>query len=167
VAAAGPIHADAGLTLAHPAALPAGLATGVALGAMTPGVLGAGLRASYASTTEYALSWATTHSEVRLRACGQLSANAGRGTLALRLGAGTTIVRESRDRAQAGRLGSSGQALSTSAWGVLPAAELEAGVQVRVVSDFGVAIFVGPTAHLLDGAVRAGFGGHVGIAWLP
>jgi len=165
----GPVALDTGLVIARPALLGTGMVRGVAAGVSGAGWLTWGLRAAWGQALEYTEHWAITDNEVRLRAVGLLQGNAGRGTWALRLGVGASAIYTTRDRAQAGRLGAAGstEELHTTAWTLAPGGELEVGVTLRVVGTWGLALFVGPSLHHARGDTIVGWGGHVGLAWLP
>lgn len=158
--------ADVGLLMGLPAALATGQTTGIAAGIGSNGAIGWGLRASWSTATEYTLTRAVTDSETRVRALVSFRRSAGRGAFVLRLGAGATLVHETRERDQAARLGAAA-GLTESAWAALPGGELEVGATVRVAGDWGVAVMGGPSAHLVDGVVQPGWISSLGIAWLP
>lgn len=158
---------DAGLLLGQPAALETGMTSGVVAGIATGGAFAAGLRGSWSTATEYTRTWHVTQQELRLRLVGIVQQPLGRGRVGLRLGLGGTEVYESRLRDQAARLGLTGSELETTAWQLLPAAELEAQVTLLVFDRFGVAVGGGPSAVLLAGALQAGFVGSVGVTWFP
>ena len=158
---------DGGFLVGRPAALPTGLASGVGVGAQAAGPLAFGLRLGWTSATEYSTSWTVTHSDIRMRATGALQREVGRGTLALRLGLGGTLVHETRERDQAARAGLTGADAEQSATSLLPAADLEGVVTLRLVGELGLAVGGGPSLHLQDGHLRTGFVALVGLAWLP
>lgn len=156
---------DGGFVASLPAGLPTGLSTGVGAGVATGGVLAFGARASWSSATEYSLTTTVRDDDFRLRAHATLQRDAGRGTFALRLGLGATLVRESVTRDQGERAGLEGDALQSIQWALLPAADLEAAVVLRVHGAFGVVVSGGPSLHLLAGAVQAGWIGGLGVVW--
>ncbi len=160
-------RADLGLLLGLPATLGAGQTAGVAAGVATGGPLAFGLRASWSTATEYTLTWHVTHSEVRLRAHVTALRQLGRGAWLVRLAGGATALHESRIRDQSARLSESGTALTTSAWALLPGVDLEAGVNLRIAGEWGLAVTGGPSLHLVDGALSYGWTGTLGVAWLP
>lgn len=161
------LGADAGILFGLPAALGTGQTTGLGLGVTSRGSLAWGARASWSQATEYTQLWAVTHSEVRLRATLSAHKQAGRGLWLVRLGLGGTVVRESRVRDQSARLSTSGTALTTSAWALLPGVDLEVGTWLRLAGDWGVAVTGGPCLHLQGGAVQTGWLAQLGVAWLP
>ena len=163
----GPLRIDAGLLVAPPVALPTGLATGITAGVARGGLLEWGARISWASATESSLAWTVTHQDLRLRATAAVAHAFGRGTIALRLGAGGTLVHEDRVRNQGKRAGLSGSALETTAWTLLPAADLELEVVLHVTPAWSMTVTGGPSLHLLDGGVTAGWVGGLGVAWQP
>jgi len=158
---------DGGLALAAPAALPTGLSTGVGVGVSRGCTFAWGVRASWSTATEYTLAWEVRDDDVRLRAVGELQRAVGRGTLALRLGVGGTLVHELRTRTQGARAGLTGNDLETSAWSLLPAADLEAVVLLHFSPSWSAILSGGPSLHLVDGALRAGWTSFVGVGWQP
>ena len=163
--------ADSQLVLALPAALPTGMSAGVGAGfsrrATAGGTLAWGARASWSTATEYTLVDTVRNDDIRLRVCGLVQHNAGRGSFGLRVGAGATVVYEGRTRAQGNRAGLSGSALETTAWYLLPAADLEGVVVLRVWKSWGMSLNGGPSLHLIDGSVHAGWSSGLGVAWQP
>ena len=148
-----------------PAALPTGLTTGVGAGLTRGGLFAWGARASWSTATEYATSWAVTHDDVRLRLTGALQRTQGRGTFALRLDLGPTLVHETRLRDQGARAGLSGSDLETTAWSILPAADLELAVTLGIAGDWAMVVSGGPSLELQGGALHAGWLGTLGVAW--
>ncbi len=169
VSSPGPVVVDAGLIFGLPSALPTGLSTGV--GAGITRACGChfayGALASWSSASESSETWTVTHGELRLRATGSIFHVAGRGTLALRLGLGGTVVREDRVRNQGMRAGLMGSDLEQTATQALPAAELEAVVTLRVVGPWALAIAGGPTGTWFDSHLRGGWTAALGVAWHP
>ncbi|HEY1556724.1 MAG TPA: hypothetical protein VGF94_17935 [Kofleriaceae bacterium] len=163
----GPYLVDGGLFVGMPAALPAGMTTGFGAGITRECgcVLSYGLRASWSEENETDDSWSVTHQDIRLRAVGALHHTFGRGTLALRLGAGTTIVHETRDRQQAMRM-MMGDA-ETHAVAALPAADLEAVVALHVAGPWLLVASAGPSIDVLDSNVRGGWVAQLGVGWEP
>ena len=162
---------DSQLVLALPAALQTGMSAGVGAGfsrrATPGGLLSWGVRASWSTATEYTLIDTVRNDDIRLRLCGLIQHNAGRGSFGLRLGAGATAVYEARTRAQGSRAGLTGSDLETTDWYLFPAADLEAVVVVRVWNAWGLSLSGGPTVHLIDGSARAGWSGGLGVSWQP
>jgi hypothetical protein len=162
---------DAGLVLALPASLATGMSAGVGLGylrAVTPGGrLLVGARASWSTATEYTLTETVRNDDIRLRLNLALQQIVGRGAFGLRLGVGATTVYEGRTRAQGSRAGLEGSALSSTTWYLLPAAEIEGVVFLRVWHAFGMSVSGGPTLHLIDGSPRYGWSGGLGVLWQP
>jgi hypothetical protein len=154
-----------GLTLARPAALPTGMATGVDAAFVRGARFGWGVRASWATATEYTLTRTVRNDDVRLRLTGVLQHAAGRGTFGLRLGLGGTLVHESRTRSQGSRAGLTGEDLETTAWAMLPAADLEVTVALRILGAWGVTLSGGPSLHLLHGDALFGWVSSLGVAW--
>jgi hypothetical protein len=163
----GPLAVDGGLLLASPAALSTGLSQGVSAGAAYGRRLALGARASWSSTTESSIAWQVTHGELRLRATVALQHAAGRGRFGLRLGLGPTVVHEGRLRNQGMRAGLTGDALATSAFALLPAAELEAVVAVHIAGPWLLTTSGGPSLAIVDGDLHAGWVGLLGVGWQP
>jgi hypothetical protein len=162
---------DSQLVLALPAALQTGMSAGVGAGysrrATAGGLLSWGARASWSTATEYTLIDTVRNDDIRLRLCGLIQHNAGRGSFGLRLGAGATVVYEDRTRAQGSRAGLTGSDLETTAWRLFPAADLEAVVVLRVWKSWGMSLNGGPTMHLMDGSIRTGWSSGLGVSWQP
>ena len=162
---------DGQLVLALPAALQTGMSAGVGTGysrrATAGGLLSWGARASWSTATEYTLIDTVRNDDIRLRLCGLVQHNAGRGSFGLRLGAGATVVYEDRIRAQGSRAGLTGSDLETTTWRLFPAADLEAVVVLRVWKSWGMNLNGGPTMHLVDGSVRTGWSSGLGVSWQP
>lgn len=162
-----PRHVEFGLTTGLPAALGTGLSSGIVVGAQHAGTLTWGMRAAYTQATEYTTIWAVTHREIHLRVVGGLQAALGRGSVGVRLGAGATVLYESRARAQAARLGDAATGLDTSAWSLLPGAELEAFVALPIVAGVGLGLSAGPSLHLFQGSVTPGWLAQLTAVWWP
>jgi hypothetical protein len=158
---------DGGLVVGFPAALPTGLTRGVGAGVTYGHVWTAGARASWSTATESTTAWQVTHSDLRLRVTGGVEHIAGRGSLGLRLGLGGTLVHESRLRNQGMRAGLTGSELMTSAFAMLPAADVEAVVGVHVFGPWLLEVSGGPTLEIFDGAAHGAWTAQVGVAWQP
>ena len=158
---------DGGVVVGFPAALPTGLVAGVGAGVTTGDTLTWGARASWATATESSLPWTVTHSDLRLRVTGGLQAAPGRGTIGVRLGLGGTLVHETRVRNQGMRAGLSGSELETSAFTLLPAADLDAVVALHIAGPWLLVTSGGPSFDILDGKLRAGWSAELGVAWQP
>jgi hypothetical protein len=163
----GDLVVDGGLALGFPAALPTGLSKGVGAGVTTGRQLAWGARASWVTATESSVPWTVTHSDLRLRLTGALQKAAGRGTLGLRLGLGGTLVHESRVRNQGMRAGLSGSDLETSAFAMLPAADLDAVIALHVAGPWLLVTSGGPSVDVLDGKLHGGWSAQLGVAWQP
>jgi len=163
----GDLVIDGGLIVGLPSALPTGLSTGIGAGiTRTCGCHFAyGATASWSSASESSEIWTVTHGELRLRANGSIRHDVGRGTLALRLGVGTSIVHEDRVRNQGMRAGLMGSDLEQTATDALPAADLEAVVTLRVVGPWAFVVAGGPTATWFDSHLRGGWTAELGVAW--
>jgi len=162
---------DSQLVLALPAALQTGMSAGVGAGfsrrATADGLLSWGVRASWSTATEYTLVDTVRNDDIRLRLCGLIQHNTGRGSFGLRLGAGATAVYENVKASQGSRAGLTGSALENSKWYLLPAADLEGVVFLRVWHAWGMSLSGGPTLHLLDGSARYGWSSALGVSWQP
>ena len=163
----GDLAVDGGLAVGFPAALPTGLAKGAGIGLTMGRTLAWGVRASWLTATESSLPWTVTHSDLKLRATGALQTSAGRGTLGLRLGVGGTLVHESRVRNQGMRAGLMGSELETSAFRLLPAADLDAVVALHIAGPWLLMTSGGPSVDLLDGKLHGGWSAQLGVAWQP
>ncbi len=165
----GALVLDAGLVVGLPAALPSGLSTGIGAGVTRRCTcwFSYGARASWSSVTEPGQTWIVNQDDYRLRLTAEFRHDAGRGTLALRLGAGPTIVHEVRDRQQGMRAGLTGSDLQTRAIRALPAADLEAVISVKLAGQWLVLVSGGPSVDVLDGALRTGWTTQLGVAWNP
>ena len=162
---------EGGLVLALPAALQTGMSAGVGLGyfraATASGWLAWGARISWSTATEYTLADTVRNDDIRLRLCLGVQRIAGRGSFGLRLGVGATAVYEGVTASQGGRAGLSGSALETTKWYLLPAADVEGVVFLRVWHAWGMSLTGGPTLHLLDGSPRYGWTSQLGVLWQP
>lgn len=164
----GPMRLDGGLVLGFPTALPTGLSSGIGAGvSFGDGPFRVGARAAWTTATESTLAWTVTHDDLRLRITGTAQHTAGRGSLGLRAGAGGTLVHESRLRNQGARAGLEGDALRTSAWAMLPAAELEAVAALHVIGPWLLVLTGGPSVALVDGDSKASWTAQLGVGWQP
>jgi hypothetical protein len=161
------LQLDGGLLVGLPAALDTGITTGLAAGVTWGRRLAWIARLSWSSATEYATAWTITQDELRLRAGGAIHRAAGRGNIGLRLGAGATLVHETRARDQAMRAGLVGSQAEQTATSLLPAVDVEGVVRLRVIRGFGVSVSGGPSLHWISGSVHAGWVGQLGVAWGP
>ena len=102
VSSEGGLRLDADLRVARPAALTTGLSSGFELGVTREcGCWWSyGARASYTVASESSLAWDVSQSDYRLRATAGVHHRAGRGTIALQLAVGPTLVHEVRVRTQ-------------------------------------------------------------------
>jgi hypothetical protein len=164
----GPLLVDAGLVLGFPTALPTGLSRGIG-GGVTFGAcpLRWGARAAWVTATENGPVWEVTHSDLRMRVTGSAQHDSGRGSIGIRLAAGGTLVHESRLRNQGMRAGLTGDELETSTFAMLPAADLEAMVAVKVIGSWGLMMTGGPSVALFDGNLRTSWTAELGVAWQP
>lgn len=158
---------DGGLVVGFPAALPTGLTRGIGGGVTYGHRFTAGARASWSTATESTPAWQVTHSDLRLRVTGGVEHIAGRGSLGLRLGLGGTLVHESRMRSQGMRAGLTGAALSTSAFAMLPALDIEAVAAVHVFGPWLLVISGGPTLEGFEGSAHGAWTAELGVAWQP
>ncbi len=157
-------------------ALPALLETGQTLGADAGLIAGVGpfvygVRASVSGATEHAPSWRVSHTEVRLRALAGVRAEAGRGTWILRLGAGVSLVSETRERHDASEIEHADLPSEDHAFAAVPAIELEGGLVLRVAGAWGLALFGGPSLHFgnaaLEDGARLGWTASGALVWTP
>jgi hypothetical protein len=167
----GDLAVDAGVIVGFPAALPTGLSrgagAGVAKGVAGDNTVAIGARIAWVTATESSMAWRVTHDDLRLRATAALQRAVGRGTFGVRLGLGGTLVHESRLRNQGERAGLTGDDLRTSAYELLPAADLDALVQLGIAGPWRVVMTGGPSIVLLDGSVHASWTAQLGVAWQP
>ena len=163
----GDLAIDGGLIVGFPAVLPTGLSRGVGVGVAKGDTLAIGARISWVTATESSMAWRVTHDDLRLRATAAVQHALGRGTLGLRLGAGGTLVHESRLRNQGERAGLTGDDLKTSAYELLPAVDLDAVVQLAIAGPWRVVMSGGPSVVLLDGSANASWTAQLGVAWQP
>ncbi len=168
-----PWQVEGGLRLSPPAALSTGLSTGVGAGFVHGRTLAWGASASWSSATEHTISWAVTHADLRFRLLGVLQTTMGKGTVGLRLGAGGTVVHESRTRHQGSRAGLEGSELEDTSWRLLPAADLELVITLKIVGPWGLTVGGGPSLVWAEGVedvdrpLRPTWTGTVGVAWVP
>jgi hypothetical protein len=161
------LDAHAGLFVGKPAALPTGLSTGGGAGFAWGARLAWGAETAWSTATEHSTTHTVRHSDLRLHATGALRRAIGRGSFALRLGAGGTLVHETRRRDQGERAGLTGDDLETSAWRMLPSADLTLVTSLALVGAWGVEVSGGPAAYLREGEVHAGWSAMLGVAWRP
>lgn len=158
-----------GLVLARPAALATGMMEGVGVDytqrATKGGLFAWGVRAAWSTATEYSLVDTVRNDDLPVRVFGMVQHVAGRGSFGLRLGAGATIVYEGRTRAQGNRAGLTGSALENTAWYVLPAADLEAVVVLRIWGAWGLSVRGGPSWYIVSGSIRTGWSSGMGVTW--
>ena len=155
---------DGGLITGMPAALGRGMSSGVGAG-ITHACgcnLAYGVRASWSTATESSESWLVTHQDVRLRAIGELRHVSGRGTIALRLGAGATIVHENRRLSQ---LRPGIDEHESRAFDTLPAADLEAVVALQIAGSWDLVVNGGPSVDYFQNALHAGWIAELGVGW--
>jgi len=167
VHSAGNVTVDGGFVTGFPAALPTGLTTGVGGGVTVGQTFAWGARASWSSATESSIAWTVDHADLRLRLTGAVQKAAGRGTFALRLGLGTTVVHETRTRNQGMRAGLTGSDLETSAVDALPAGDLEGVVGLHIAGPWLVVVSAGPSLAIVDGSAHASWTAELGIGWQP
>jgi hypothetical protein len=167
VTSCGCLAIDGGLVVGFPAALPTGMSTGVGGGITYGHDLAAGGRIAWSTATESTGAWQVTHSDLKLRVTGAVQHTAGRGTFGLRLGAGGTVVHESRVRSQGMRAGLTGADLETSAFAFVPAIDLDAVVTLHVSGPWALVVSGGPTIESLSGSLHGGWSAALGVAWHP
>jgi hypothetical protein len=157
---------DAGVLVGFPAALPTGLSRGLVAGVTIGDTFTFGARVGWVTATESTMAWNVTHTDLRLRATGGLQHAIGRGTIGVRLGVGGTLVHESRRRAQGERAGLEGDDLATSVYALLPAADLDAVVQLGIAGPWRIVVSGGPSIAI-DGGAHASWTAQLGVAWQP
>jgi hypothetical protein len=163
----GALALDGGLVVGFPAALPTGMSTGVGLGITSGKTLTWGARATWVTATESSLPWTVTQSDLRLRVTGGVQARPGRGIIGLRLGLGGTLVHETRVRNQGMRAGLMGSDLESSAFEMLPAADLDAVVALHIAGPWLLVTSGGPSVDYIDGKLHGGWTAELGVAWQP
>jgi hypothetical protein len=163
----GALAIHGGLVVGFPATLPTGMSTGVGLGITSGKTLTWGARAAWVTATESSLPWTVTHSDLRLRVTGGVQATPGRGILGLRLGLGGTLVHETRVRNQGMRAGLMGSDLESSAFEMLPAADLDAVVALHIAGPWLLVTSGGPSVDYIDGKLHGGWTAELGVAWQP
>jgi hypothetical protein len=166
VSSHGSLLVDGGLFVGMPSALPAGITTGVGAGITRECgcTFSYGARASWSQLTDENLAWTVTHQEYRLRVDGAIRRAFGRGTLALRLDLGTTVVHEDRVRNQSSRL--MGTGFENKAVAALPAGELEAVVGLHITGPWLLVASGGPALDYYQ-HLRGGWIAQLGVAWQP
>ena len=167
VTSSGRMSVDGGLVLGLPATWQTGLSTGVGAGVTYGRTFALGVRASWSTSTESSLAWTVSHDDFRLRVTGAVQRAVGRGSFALRLGLGPTLVLEDRIRNQGMRAGLTGSALETTTLSTLPAGELEAVVGVHVGGPWLLVLSGGPSLVVSDGVAHGGWTTLLGVGWQP
>ena len=167
----GGLTLEAGLLSALPGLLTVGQTLGgeIAIGHGS-GVLGYGFATSLSTSDHDTLSWHETHLELRLRARVGVRVAAGRARWGLRVGAGVSVVHIARTPHPIGTRGEDGADLARGEWIGVPAFELEGGVTLGLIGDWGLSLFVGPTFHVGAVADRDnvwGWRGAIGLVWAP
>jgi hypothetical protein len=166
-ASTGDLTVDGGLAFGFPAALPTGLSKGIAASVTKGRCLAWGARAEWLTATESSLAWTVTQSDLHLRATGALQRIVGRGTFGLRLGLGGTLVHETRLRNQGMRAGLTGSDLETTAFAMLPAADLDAVVAIHIAGPWLMIASGGPSVDVVDSKLHGGWNAQLGVAWQP
>ncbi|MEO6776014.1 MAG: hypothetical protein ABI467_23840 [Kofleriaceae bacterium] len=164
----GAFAGDLGIVAAKPTALPTGLSTGLGAGiSRRCGCLFSyGARVAWSRVSEDSQSWIVTQDDLRLRVTGAIRHDAGRGSIALRLGAGPTIVHEVRDLQQGMRDPNSETPQQQRAIRGVPAGELELVVSLQIAGTWSIAASAGPTV-VIDGGAHAGWITQMGVGWRP
>ncbi len=157
---------DGGLALGMPTALPTGLARGIGLGFTRGFRFTWGVRGSWMAAEEASPVWLVSHDDFRVRATGSVRHAVGRGTFALRLGLGGTLVREHRVRHQGMRAGLEGDELESRALELLPTATVEGVFAMHVRGRWSLVMAGGPVISYDDRA-RGSFAAEIGVAWQP
>jgi hypothetical protein len=169
VHSSGPLLLDGGLVIAMPAALPAGMSTGIGFGAAHDCTcwFSYGVRTSWTAVTESSEAWTVDDWDFRLRATAGVRHRFGRGAIGVRLGLGTTIVREDRTRNEGMRAGLTGSELESVAVQALPAGEVEGVIELHVFGPWLLIASGGPSADAFDGALHGGWVAQLGVGWKP
>ena len=164
----GQFAGDLAFVAAKPTSLPTGLSTGVAVGfTRRCGCLFSyGARIGWSRVAEDSQSWIVTQDDFRFRITGAIRHDAGRGSIALRLGAGPTLVREVRDLQQGMRDPNSDTQQQQRALRAVPAGELELVVSLKIAGTWLIDASGGPTLAIDDG-VHGGWITQMGVAWQP
>jgi hypothetical protein len=157
---------DAGFVTGFPTALTTGLTSGVAAG-ITIGEcpMRWGVRAAWVTATENSLDWTVTDSDTRLRATGSIQYDAGRGVIAARAGVGPTLIHEYRLRNLGKRAGLTGTDLENSAFLLVPSADLDGLIQVRIAGQWSMMLAGGPSMSLVSKSLHANWNAELGVAW--
>ncbi len=169
----GTLLVDGELVAALPTALPAGLGVGAAAGVTRDCTcwFSYGARVAWSEASGSDAAWTVTHDDFRLRGTASLRRVIGRGTIALRLDLGPTLVYEDRLRNQGMRAGLTGSALETKTLAALPAGELEAVIALHVTGPWLVIASGGPglaAVPLATGtSVRGNWIAAIGVGWQP
>jgi hypothetical protein len=166
-AATGALSIDADLFLARPTALGPGLSTGFGIGVTRGHAFAWAIRASWSTATESSISWTATQSDLRLRAGFAAQRTLGRARVGIRAEIGPTLIHETRTRNQGIAANLTGNALGSSLFTTLPAADLEAFVALHVIGPWLFTVSGGPSASVESGNLRAGWTSMVGIGWQP
>lgn len=163
----GDLTVDGGLLVGFPAALPTGLTKGIAAGVTFGRCLGWGARVAWSTATESTLAWTVTHSDLRAGGTGMVAYAAGRGTIGLRLGLGGVLVHETRTRNQGMRAGLTGSDLETTAFALLPVANVDAVVGLHIAGPWLMMVSGGPSVDVVDSKLHGGWSAELGVAWQP
>jgi hypothetical protein len=161
---------DGRLVLALPAgALPTGMSVGAGATYMRVatrgGLLAWGAGASWSTATEYSPGYAVRNDDIRMRLYGQIQRAVGLGLFGLRVGLGGTLVYESWTLVQGARAGLPTSLQSGTTWSMLPAADIEAVVVLRVWNSWGMSVSGGPTMHWRNSGLHAGWTSGLGVTW--
>ncbi|MEP6859340.1 MAG: hypothetical protein ABJE66_01895 [Deltaproteobacteria bacterium] len=164
----GEFAGDLGIVAAKPTSLPVGLSTGIGAGLTRRCgcMFSYGARIAWSRVTEDSESWIVTQDDFRFRVTGAILHEAGRGAIALRLGAGPTIVHEVRDLQQGMRDPNSDTPQQQHALRAVPAGELELVVSLKIAGTWLVDASAGPTLAIDSGA-HGGWITQMGVAWRP
>ena len=161
----GELAVDVAIASGAPSALPTGLARGLAGGAQWGRCWAVGARIAWLASNESTAIWQVNHDELRLRVFGAAQREVGRATLALRFGAGGTLIAESRLRQQGMRAGLTGDELETSKLALVPTASFDGVVGLHVRGPWVLQLSGGPGVLVLDGAPRPIWSAEIGVAW--
>jgi len=90
-------------------------------------------------------------------------ARSGAGLVRAARGLGGTLVYEDRTLVQGARAGLPASEQEITSWAMLPAADFEGIVVLRVWNSWGMSVSGGPTLHGLHGGVRTGWTSGLGV----
>ena len=168
ITSSGDFLLDASFVAGRPLAMPTGLSSGVGVSATAARcAFRWGVRAALVTASESTMAWDVTQTDLQLRALAGLERRVGRGRLGMRIGAGATVIHESRERVQGSRAGASGEDLEMTANQLVPVADVEAVVGLHVFGPWLITISGGPSFAAIDGDPDVRWVSMIGIGWQP